>query len=33
VRLGDAIKLRDIDTTRIGDDLLITGYVDVHRDS
>jgi hypothetical protein len=28
-----AIGLRDVDATRIGDDLLITGYVDVHRDS
>jgi len=25
--LADAIRLRDIDVTRIGDDLLITGYV------
>jgi len=32
-RLSDAIRLRDIDLTRIGGDLLITGYVDVHRDS
>jgi len=32
-RLSDAIRLRDIDSARIGDDLLITGYVDVHRDS
>jgi diaminohydroxyphosphoribosylaminopyrimidine deaminase / 5-amino-6-(5-phosphoribosylamino)uracil reductase len=30
--LSDAIKLREIDATRIGDDLWITGYVDVHRD-
>ena len=32
-RLTDATRLRDVDTARIGDDLLITGYVDVHRDS
>src|SRR5712691_3598719 len=32
-RLADAIRLRDVDPTRIGDDLWITGYVDVHRDS
>lgn len=32
-RLTDAVRLRDVDTTRIGDDLLVTGYVDVHRDS
>jgi diaminohydroxyphosphoribosylaminopyrimidine deaminase / 5-amino-6-(5-phosphoribosylamino)uracil reductase len=32
-RLADAIQLRELDTTRLGDDLLITGYVDVHRDS
>lgn len=32
-RLGDAIRLRELDATRIGDDLWITGYVDVHRDS
>ncbi len=32
-RLGDAIPLRDIETTPIGDDVLIRGYVDVHRDS
>jgi diaminohydroxyphosphoribosylaminopyrimidine deaminase/5-amino-6-(5-phosphoribosylamino)uracil reductase len=31
--LGDAIRLHEVDTTRIGDDLWITGYVDVHRDS
>lgn len=29
-RLADAIRLREIDATRIGDDLWITGYVDVH---
>jgi len=32
-QLADAIRLREVDTTRIGDDLLITGYLDVHRDS
>jgi diaminohydroxyphosphoribosylaminopyrimidine deaminase/5-amino-6-(5-phosphoribosylamino)uracil reductase len=32
-RLADAIRLREVDATRIGDDLWITGYVDVHRDS
>jgi diaminohydroxyphosphoribosylaminopyrimidine deaminase/5-amino-6-(5-phosphoribosylamino)uracil reductase len=31
--LKDAIRLREIDFTRLGDDLLISGYVDVHRDS
>jgi diaminohydroxyphosphoribosylaminopyrimidine deaminase / 5-amino-6-(5-phosphoribosylamino)uracil reductase len=31
--LSDAIRLHEVDTTRIGDDLWITGYVDVHRDS
>ncbi len=31
--LADAPRLREVDSTRIGDDLLITGYVDVHRDS
>lgn len=30
--LRDAIRLTGLDTTRIGDDLSITGYVDVHRD-
>jgi diaminohydroxyphosphoribosylaminopyrimidine deaminase/5-amino-6-(5-phosphoribosylamino)uracil reductase len=29
--LTKAIRLHDVDTTRIGDDLWITGYVDVHR--
>ena len=33
LHLADAIKLREADTTRVGDDVLITGYVDVHRDS
>ena len=28
--LGDAIRLREADTTKVGDDVLITGYVDVH---
>lgn len=32
-RLVDAIPLRELDVTRLGTDLLITGYVDVHRDS
>jgi len=31
--LSDAMKLGEVDATRIGDDLWITGYVDVHRDS
>jgi len=31
--LSDAIRLRDVETARIGDDFLITGDVDVHRDS
>jgi len=31
--LAAAVRLRDVDATRIGDDLWITGYVDVHRDS
>jgi diaminohydroxyphosphoribosylaminopyrimidine deaminase/5-amino-6-(5-phosphoribosylamino)uracil reductase len=31
--LSDAIRLHEVDATRIGDDLWITGYVDVHRDS
>jgi diaminohydroxyphosphoribosylaminopyrimidine deaminase/5-amino-6-(5-phosphoribosylamino)uracil reductase len=30
--LGQAMRLWGIETTRIGDDFLITGYVDVHRD-
>lgn len=30
-RLVEAIQLRDLDTTRLGADILITGYVDVHR--
>jgi diaminohydroxyphosphoribosylaminopyrimidine deaminase/5-amino-6-(5-phosphoribosylamino)uracil reductase len=31
--LSNAITLHEVDTTRIGDDLWIAGYVDVHRDS
>jgi diaminohydroxyphosphoribosylaminopyrimidine deaminase/5-amino-6-(5-phosphoribosylamino)uracil reductase len=31
--LAQAVRLRALDSTRLGDDLLITGYVDVHRDS
>jgi len=30
--LADAIRLRDVDVTRLGDDMLITAYTDVHRD-
>jgi len=29
--LADSIPLRDIDMARLGDDLMITAYVDVHR--
>jgi diaminohydroxyphosphoribosylaminopyrimidine deaminase / 5-amino-6-(5-phosphoribosylamino)uracil reductase len=32
-RLVEAIPLRELDATRLGTDVLITGYVDVHRDS
>ena len=32
-RLADALRLRDIDLTRLGEDILITAYADVHRDS
>jgi diaminohydroxyphosphoribosylaminopyrimidine deaminase/5-amino-6-(5-phosphoribosylamino)uracil reductase len=32
-RLAEAVQLRELDTTRLGDDLLVTGYVDVHRNS
>ena len=32
-RLAEAIPLRELDATRLGTDVLITGYVDVHRDS
>jgi diaminohydroxyphosphoribosylaminopyrimidine deaminase/5-amino-6-(5-phosphoribosylamino)uracil reductase len=31
--LADAIPLRELDATRLGADLLITGYVDVHGNS
>jgi diaminohydroxyphosphoribosylaminopyrimidine deaminase/5-amino-6-(5-phosphoribosylamino)uracil reductase len=31
--LVDAISLRELDATRLGPDVLITGYVDVHRNS
>lgn len=31
--LTDAVHLRDLDFTRLGDDMLITAYADVHRDS
>jgi diaminohydroxyphosphoribosylaminopyrimidine deaminase/5-amino-6-(5-phosphoribosylamino)uracil reductase len=31
--LAQAVPLREIDAIRIGPDILITGYVDVHRDS
>jgi hypothetical protein len=31
--LVEAIPLREMDATRLGNDLLVTGYVDVHRDS
>ncbi len=33
LHLVDAIKLREADTTQFGDEVLITGYVDVQRDS
>ncbi len=33
LHLTDAIRLREADATKVGDDVLITGYVDVHRDS
>jgi diaminohydroxyphosphoribosylaminopyrimidine deaminase / 5-amino-6-(5-phosphoribosylamino)uracil reductase len=32
-RLADAVPLRELDATRLGADILITGYVDVHRNS
>jgi diaminohydroxyphosphoribosylaminopyrimidine deaminase/5-amino-6-(5-phosphoribosylamino)uracil reductase len=33
-RIGDALRLRDVNVERIGDDVLIEGYVsDVHRNS
>jgi len=31
--LAASTRLQELDFTRLGDDLLITGYVDVHRDS
>jgi diaminohydroxyphosphoribosylaminopyrimidine deaminase / 5-amino-6-(5-phosphoribosylamino)uracil reductase len=31
-RVADGTRLRDVDFTRLGDDLLLSGYVDVHRD-
>ena len=31
--LAETTQLRDLDFVRLGDDLLLTGYVDVHRDS
>ncbi len=31
--IADAHRLHDLDVARLGDDLLVTGYVDVHRDS
>jgi diaminohydroxyphosphoribosylaminopyrimidine deaminase/5-amino-6-(5-phosphoribosylamino)uracil reductase len=31
-RLDDAVGLKDFDITRLGDDMLITAYLDVHRD-
>jgi diaminohydroxyphosphoribosylaminopyrimidine deaminase/5-amino-6-(5-phosphoribosylamino)uracil reductase len=31
--LAQTPHLRDLDYVRLGDDLLLTGYVDVHRDS
>lgn len=31
-RLNDAIGLKDLDMTRLGDDMLISAYIDVHRD-
>jgi len=32
-KLAAAIHLNELDFVRLGDDLAITGYVDVHRDS
>ena len=32
-RLTEAIQLRDLDSIHLGPDILITGYVNVHRDS
>jgi diaminohydroxyphosphoribosylaminopyrimidine deaminase/5-amino-6-(5-phosphoribosylamino)uracil reductase len=31
--LAQSIQLRELDFARLGDDLMITGYTDVHRDS
>lgn len=31
--LADAVTLREVETERLGPDVLITGYVNVHRDS
>ncbi|HYR47353.1 MAG TPA: dihydrofolate reductase family protein, partial [Candidatus Polarisedimenticolia bacterium] len=31
--LSDALRLRDTEVVTLGDDILISGYVDVHRDS
>lgn len=31
--LVESVHLRDLDTTRLGPDILVTGYIDVHRDS
>ena len=31
-RLSEALRLRDTDVMSLGDDILISGYVDVHRD-
>jgi len=32
-RLAEAVPLRELDAIRLGGDVLITGYVDVHRNS
>jgi diaminohydroxyphosphoribosylaminopyrimidine deaminase/5-amino-6-(5-phosphoribosylamino)uracil reductase len=31
--LTETVQLRELDYVRLGNDLLLTGYVDVHRDS
>jgi len=31
--LAETPRLRELDYVRLGEDLLLTGYVDVHRDS